>query len=166
MKRRGQRGVNIMRITAFFLLSCLLLGASDLFAEEDPVFLSYASSACAGDCPVFSIEVHESGKVVFEGVAYVPEPGTRIFQLIRPDLEAVKHLLDRRQILLEPARNCSNFDIEAPRYYLTVHLGNIDVESVFYPDCYMEERYVLVRALEALEASLLPWGIVPANRDF
>ena len=49
--------------------------------EASPAVLKMERTECFGFCPVFSVEIFETGNVVFHGVDNVREPGTHTGQL-------------------------------------------------------------------------------------
>lgn len=49
-------------------------------AEEEPLLI-FERTACLGQCPIYVINIYQDGKVVYDGRAYVPVTGNKVFFL-------------------------------------------------------------------------------------
>jgi Domain of unknown function (DUF6438) len=71
-----------------FIINCLACSSSKKLAvDADYIVFSLKETECRGKCPVFSLEIYKSGKVLYEGIANVSKTGRYTKQISSEDMD-------------------------------------------------------------------------------
>lgn len=87
-----------MRAIWFGLIAATAAGAGAQQQREpraDASFVSYATSACYGTCPVYSVTVYADGRGAFHGERFTAVAGDRIFRVTPAQYADFRRRLER-----------------------------------------------------------------------
>jgi hypothetical protein len=123
-------------------------------ADHGGLLARYATTACKGLCPVYSIDVYRDGFVKYEGTAFVERRGIATTKLPAAKVDMIRYAFESAAFRSLPAHCCDcRPKTDAPSTILAIEDARPHVEIVHYALC--AETPSAVRALEARLKGLL-----------
>ncbi len=68
---------------------------TNIISEEKNNLLRITKTQCFGDCPIYTIYIDKEGNVVYKGIDYVLEKGTKMFTLTNNQLQELTNKLNK-----------------------------------------------------------------------
>jgi hypothetical protein len=92
-------------------------------AIQESIRITLERTACFGTCPVYSVAIHEDGRVVYEGRQYVRESGTHTWRIDATAVRALAAEIDKAGFF-EMKNEYTAPITDQPTTYTTVTIGS------------------------------------------
>ena len=104
-------------------------------ASPDGAVIRLERTACLGTCPVYTVEVHGDGEVIYEGTAFVGVKGRETKRISAKDARALFTLAEDGAFF-QMADRYELFITDNPSAVVTVTMGGRTKAVVDYPPCH------------------------------